>query len=237
MTHQIDIVQLADDIRSVYVLDDHQVEKRIEQFLKERLENLSDSEGLTILKKLISEFGHTPYSCIDDLILEDGIMSQICSLLLGKDVSRTNLSPTELLQRLTECLNTIFDSLDQLIKVINNTLFGEGLGKQGTRTIIGYSPESLESHLGQINKAFSIAMRAFEKTVRIKVEQILQVMDPDQISAERKGWFKIPPFQKAEHYEIFEENHRKIKKWFESEKFMEDFRREFEKNCQILSED
>jgi len=237
MTDQIAIVQLADEIRSVYALDSHEVEKRIEHFLKERLKNLSDSEGLTILEKLISEFGNTPHSCADDLILEDGIMSQICSLLLGKDVSQTNLSSTELLKRLTECLNTIFNSLDQLIKVINKTLFGEGLGKQGTRTIIGYNPESLEEHLGQINKAFSIAMRAFEKTVRIKVVQILQAIDPDQISAERDGWLNIPPFQKAEYYEIFEEKHREIKKWFESDKFMEDFRREFEKNCQNLSED
>lgn len=237
MTDPIDIVQLADEIRSVYVFNGDQVDKRIEQLLKERLKNLSDSQGLTILKKLISEFDNTPHSCADDFILEDGIMSQICSLLLGKDVSRTNLSSTELLQRLTECLNTIFDSLDQLIKVINKTLFGEGLGKQGTRTIIGYSPESLEGHLGQINKAFSIAMRAFEKTIKIKVEQILQAIDPDQISAERDGWLNIPPFQKAENYEIFEEKYREIKKWFESEKFIEDFRREFENNCQILSED
>jgi len=80
-------------------------------------------------------------------------------------------------------------------------------------------------------------MRAFEKTVRIKVVQILQAIDPDQISAERDGWLNIPPFQKAEYYEIFEEKHREIKKWFESDKFMEDFRREFEKNCQNLSED
>ena len=237
MSDRIAITQLADEIRGVYILDGNQVEKRIEHFLKEKLKNHSDSEGLTILKKLISEFGNTPHSCAEDLILEDSIMSQICSLLLGKDVSRINLSSTELLQRLTECLNTIFDSLDQLIKVINKTLFGEGLGKQGTRTIIGYNPESLEGHLGQINKAFSIAMRAFEKTVKIKVEQILQAIDPDQISSERDGWLKIPPFQKAEYYEIFEEKHIEIKKWFESDKFMEDFRREFEKNCQILSED
>ena len=121
--------------------------------------------------------------------------------------------------------------------MINQTLFGEGLGKQGTRTIIGYNPESLEGHLGQINKAFSMAIMAFEKTVKIKVEQILQAIDPDQISSERNGWLKIPSFQKAEHYEIFKEKYIEIKKWFESDKFMEDFRREFEKNCQILSEE
>ena len=237
MTNQTDIVQLADEIRSVYASDGDEVEKRIEHLLKVRLKNHPHSEELRILKKLISEFGDTPHSCIEDLILESGIMSQICSLLLGKDISRTNLSSTDLLHRLTEGLNTIFDSLDQLIKVINQTLFGEGLGKQGTRTIIGYNPESLEGHLGQINKAFSMAIMAFEKTVKIKVEQILQAIDPDQISSERNGWLKIPSFQKAEHYEVFKEKYIEIKKWFESDKFMEDFRREFEKNCQILSEE
>lgn len=237
ITDQIDIIQLANEIRSVYVLDANQTGNSIEHFLKERLKNLSDSECLAILKKLISEFWDTPHSCIEDLILEDNTMSRIFSLLLGKDVSQTNLSSTELLQRLTECLNTIFDSLDQLIKVINKTLFGEALGKKGTRTIIGYNPESLEGHLGQINKAFAIAMRAFERTVRIKVEQILQTIDPDQISAEMDGLIKIAPFKKARCYDIFEEKHVEIKNWFKSEKFMEDFHREFEKNCRILSQD
>lgn len=236
MTNQIDIVQLADEIRSVYASDGDEVEKRIEHLLKVRLKNHSPSEELRILEKLISEFGKASCSYEDNLILKDTIMSQICSLLVGKDISQTNLSSTELLQRLSEGLNTIFDSLDQLIKIINKTLFGEGLWKQGTRTIIGYNPESLEGHLGQINKAFSIAMKAFEKTVRIKVEQILHAIDPDQISSEKDGWLKIRPLQKAEYYEIFEEKYNEIKKWFQSEKFMDDFRREFEKNCQILSE-
>ena len=234
MTDQINISQLSDEIRSVFVLDEHDAENNIEHLLNERLKNHSDSESMAILKKLISEFGPSPHSCIEDLILEDHTMSRIVSLLLGKDVSRTNLSSTELLQRLTEGLNTIFDSLDQLIKVINKTLFGEAIGKQGTRTIIGYNPESLE---GQINKAFSIAMRAFERTVRVKVEQILHAIDPDQISSENDGLIRIAPFQKAKCYEIFEEKHIEIKNWFKSDKFMEDFRREFEKNCRILSDE
>lgn len=237
MTDQINISQLSDEIRSVFVLDEHDAENNIEHLLNERLKNHSDSESMAILKKLISEFGPSPHSCIEDLILEDHTMSRIVSLLLGKDVSRTNLSSTELLQRLTEGLNTIFDSLDQLIKVINKTLFGEAIGKQGTRTIIGYNPESLEGHLGQINKAFSIAMRAFERTVRVKVEQILHAIDPDQISSENDGLIRIAPFQKAKCYEIFEEKHIEIKNWFKSDKFMEDFRREFEKNCRILSDE
>lgn len=236
MTNRIDIVQLADEIRSVYALDGDDAEEHIEHFLKEKLKHHSYHDGLTILKKLISEFNNIRHSSKADFILEDDMMSKICSLLLGKDISRTNLSSTELFQRLSEGLNTIFDSLDQLIKVINKTLFGDALGKQGTRTIIGYKPESLEGHLGQINKAFSIAMRAFEKTAKIKVEQILFAIDPNQISSEKDGWLKIPPFQKAEYYEIFEEKYHEIKKWFQSEKFIEDFRREFEKNCQILSE-
>ena len=102
MTDPIPIDPLANEIRNVYVSDSNHAEKHIEHFLKERLKNLSDSESLTVLTKLIAEFGSTPPSGIDDLILDDSVMPRIYSLLLGKDVSRANLSSAELLQRLTE---------------------------------------------------------------------------------------------------------------------------------------
>lgn len=237
MTDPIPIDPLANEIRNVYVSDSNHAEKHIEHFLKERLKNLSDSESLTVLTKLIAEFGSTAPSGIDDLILDDSVMPRIYSLLLGKDVSRANLSSAELLQRLAESLNTIFNTLNELIRIINITLFEKCLGKPGIQTIIESNPESLESYLGQIKTAFLTVQRTFEKTAEIKIGQILRDLDPDQISDTPGGWLKIAAFKKAENYEIFEDKYRKIKNWFESDKFIEDFRREFENSCQNLLKD
>ncbi len=46
------------------------------------------------------------------------------------------------------------------------------------------------------------------------------------------GGFKIGPMKKAGSFELFEEKYRRVKKWFDSERFALDFLRQFEKNCQ-----
>lgn len=241
MTDPILTDQLTNEIRTVYGLGADKAEERIEQFLERKLKDLSGSERLTALETLISEFGSTSHDGTHDLSLDNSVMSSIFSLLLGRDVPPAELSSTELLERLAESLNTIFDSLNRLISVINRTLHGDDSEDQMIRTIIGFQLEgdaqkkSLESYIGQINDAFLTVQRAFKDAAQTKVGQILQEIDPDQISAKGGGGLKIGPLRKAEYYEIYEEKFRTIKKWFESDRFMEDFLREFEKNCQNLS--
>ena len=236
------IDRLANEIRNIYISDKNQSEKQIEKFLSNKFKELNGPESLNVLNKLIAEFDSRRPNRIDNLSMDNGIMARTFSFLLGRDVPRTDLSSTELMERLAESLNTIFDSLNQLIGVINTTLTGETSGDQTIRQVIGFHLEgegqgkSLESYIGQINKAFLTVQRSFKKTAQIIVGQILEEIDPDQISTQEGGGLKIGPFRKAEYYEIYEEKFRKIKKWFESGRFMEDFLREFEKNCQNLME-
>lgn len=242
MSDPIPIDRLANEIRNIYISDKNQSEKQIEKFLRTRFKELNGPESLDVLNKLIAEFDSRHPNRIDNLSMDNGIMSRTFSFLLGRDVPRTDLSSTELMERLAESLKTIFDSLNQLINVINMTFTGETSGDQTIRQVIGFHLEgegqgkSLENYLAQINEAFLTAQRSFKKTAKIKVGQILEEIDPDQISTQEGGGLKIGPFRKAEYYEIYEEKFRKIKKWFESGRFMEEFLREFEKNCQNLME-
>ena len=243
MTDPMSINRLANEIRNVYISDKDHSEKEIEKFLTRRFKDLSGPESFSVLNKLITKFDTTRQNGIDDLCIDSQIMSRIFSFLLGRDVPRTDLSSTELMERLAESLKTIFDSLNQLIDVINRTLTGETSGDQTIRQVIGFHLEgdgqgkSLESYIGQINKAFLTVQRSFKKTAQIKLGQILEEFDPDRICAQAGGGLKIGPLRKAEYYEIYEETFRKIKKWFESGRFMEEFLREFEKNCQNLMEE
>ena len=243
MSDSIPINRLANEIRNIYISDRNQSEKQIETFLNNKFKGLSGPESVTVLNKLIAEFESSHQKGIDNLSIDNHIMSRIFSFLLGRDVSGSDLSSTELMERLAETLKTIFDSLNQLISVINTTLTGETSGEQTIRQVIGFHLEgegqgkSLESYIGQINKAFLTVQRSFKKTAQIKLGQILQEIDPDRISDQAGGGLKIGPLRKAEYYEIYEEKYRKIKKWFESGRFMEEFLREFEKHCQHLMEE
>jgi len=169
---------------------------------------------------------------------DEAVLTQVCALLLGRKVSMDDLSSRELLEKLAESLNTIFNTLNQLISVINMTFTGEGSADQTIRQVIGFRLEgegegrSLEAYLDQISNAFLTAQQSFKEAAYAKVKQVLAVLDPEQLASELGKGLKFGPMKKAEMFEIYEERYEKIQKWFSSGRFMEDFLREFEKNCQ-----
>lgn len=241
MTDQISIGQLTDGIRQIYKSAPAQGETLIETFLNERMMHLSGSERLRVLEKLTPEFQSPGPGIFTTGDGDEEILSGVFSLLLGRKVSHADLSSTELLERLAESLNTIFDTLNQLVGVINATLMGGTTGEETIRQVIGFQLEgegqstSLESYLGQIKKAFLVAQEAFQKAAHIKVKQILAELDPERISETAGGGLKFGPLRKAELFDTYEGKFRTVKKWFESGRFTEEFLREFEKYAQKLS--
>ncbi|MBC2714129.1 MAG: hypothetical protein HF978_02365 [Desulfobacteraceae bacterium] len=243
MSEAILIDQLADNIFSVYASDAANAEANIERFLENRLKSLPDNERLDTLLRLIDEYKGFPDSKTQNLLLDNSIMIRIFSLLLGKDVSAAKLSTSELIQKLAESLNTIFDSMNLLISIINKTLYGKKSedSDKTIRHVIGSHLEGgvalkpLEDHLKQVNQAFLTVQQAFKESAKTTVARILEEIDPDMAEKEVSGGLKIGPFRKAKLYEIYKEQYSQIKKWHESDKFLEDFLREFEKNCQKLT--
>ncbi len=241
MNNQISIEQLSNEIRKIYNSDRLHAETLIETYLEERLKEFSDSKKLTLLEKLTAEFNIAISSRYSGLNIDEDeeVLTRLFSLLLGRMISQADLSSTELVQKLAESLNTIFDALNQVVGVINTTFLGEYTGDETIRQVIGFHLEggdshvrSLESYLGQIQKAFLVAHQAFKEAAQTAVGEILHELDPDQIKAAGSGGFKFGPFQKAEFFEIYEKKFYTCKKWFDSGRFMEKFLREFEKNAQ-----
>jgi hypothetical protein len=241
MNNQISIEQLSNEIRKIYKSDRLHAETLIETYLEESLKEFSDTKKLTLLERLTAEFNIAISSRYSGLNIDEDeeVLTRLFSLLLGRRISQADLSSTELLQKLAESLNTIFDALNQVVGVINTTFLGECTGDETIRQVIGFHLKggeshvrSLESYLGQIQKAFLIAHQAFKEAARTEVGEILHELDPDQIKAAGSGGFKFGPFQKAEFFEIYEKKFYTCKKWFDSGRFMEKFLREFEKNSQ-----
>ena len=88
-------------------------------------------------------------------------MTRMFGLLLGRSVAPDDLTSTELLGRMAESLNTIFDSLNQLISVINMSFTGNAeTGDQTIRQFIGFHLEGddqtkpLEEYLGTDQQGF-----------------------------------------------------------------------------------
>ena len=241
MTIQLSIAQLANDIREIHASDRLQAEALVETYLEKQMHELSGRERTRLLKELAFVFNRADSDTSSGTNLREEVFSQLFSLLLGRKDSQVDLSSPELLERLAESLNTIFDTLNKLVSVINGNLFGEHAGEETIRKVLCFELErekeskSLDSYLGQISKAFLIAQQAFKKAAYTRVREILLEMDPCRIASVSGGGLRLGPLRKAESFEIYEERYNKVKKWFESGRFMEELLREFENNCQELS--
>ena len=241
MTNQMYTRQLASEIKKIYQTDRSQAEFLIEVFLENRLKALPLEKRLALLGELASELKFES-SITSNVEEKDELLLKIFSLLLGRNISSADLSSSEVIRRLAQSLNTIFDTLNQLVGVINMTLFRERAGDETIRHVIGSHLErddelkSLESYLGQIQKAFLITQQAFKKAAHDKVKEILHELDPNQIRAKSEGRFKFGALRKAEYFDMYEEKFHLCNKWFESGRFMEDFIRTFENRCQKLSD-
>jgi hypothetical protein len=209
----------------------------VEAYLIEQMAGLSSQARITALQTVLDRVGNICRPCLP-VETDEEVLTRVCSLLLGRKVSMDDLSSSELLEKLADSLNTIFNTLNQLISVINMTFTGEGSPDQTIRQVIGFRLEgegqgrSLETYLDQISNAFLTAQQSFKEAAYAKVKQVLAVLDPEQVAAEVGKGLKFGPMKKAEMFEIYEERYGKIQKWFSSGRFMEDFLREFEKNCQ-----
>ena len=230
--------ELAHEVRGLYAQDPPGASQVIDAFLKKRLAGHTAQEGGAVIKRLIRHFSHTQEEAGS---VDSQAMTRVFSLLLGRKVEPDDLSSTELLERLAQSLNTIFDALNRLISVINMSFSGASeSGDQTIRQFIGFHLEagdqtkSLEDYLGQINHAFLMTHEAFKNAASTKVEQILHAIDPGNIAAERSTGLKIGPLRKAEDFDNLTGKIERIRKWYDSGRFMEDFLREFEKNCQAF---
>ncbi len=237
MSDSISVEILAQEIRQIYSKDFRQAERRIAEYMQEQLATLSATEKINILERITAQFGASVPASAAPAYLDDEVLTRLFSLVLGDKVTRADLSSADLLQRLAESLNTIFDALNKLVAVIDSTLLGKDQGEETIRQVIGFHLEgqdqtrSLESYLGQINKAFLMAQQASKDAAFQMVGKILHELDPEKISQKIGGGLKFGPLRKAELYDAFEQEMNKCRQWYESGRFMQDLQREFEKNC------
>ncbi len=230
--------ELAREIKTLCESDPSRYELRVENYLRERLKEFPPAEKLTILEQLAQRFGNggsvlpQAWGTLPEEFLG------LFSLLLGRRISSTDLASAEFWQRVASSLNTIFDTLNQIIGVIQANLLGKRAELQTIRQVIGSSlekegtQESLQDYLDQIREAFLVAHRSFQQVALTRMRMVLSELDPERLEAEGQGGIKFGPFFKADLFESYREKYKKIKTWMDSDRFREELLREFEKNCQ-----
>ncbi len=209
-------------------------EPAIETFLARELKALDSEARLTVLGQLEKRF--SPAGQATGPGSDDNPAGRLIPLLLGIDLSGREMDSPESLRRMSDSLNTIFTMLNELIGLINTTLGSGDAGEETIRHIIGDSlqgegrVQSIEEYLSRIKIAFLTAQESSKEAARTIAGQILAELDPKAMESSVAG-FKIGPMKKAGAYELFEEKYKRVMKWYDSERFMLDFLRQFEKNC------
>ena len=242
MNQPINLEEIAQEIRTLYRSDPEQGRASIEKYLEERLGNLSPPDRVAQLDRIKDRFG-SGVSPVVRTDLETPLIQEFVSLVLGRKVTPEEFESRELLDRLIESLNTVFDSLNEVIGVIQSTLLGRSIELRTIRWVIGSHLEgggetlSLESYLNQIKEAFLVAHKAFKEAAGVKLQLVLKELDPEAIGEAAGGGLKIGARRRAELFDIYQARFERIKEWFNSGRFMEELVREFEKVCQNIYAD
>jgi hypothetical protein len=239
MTEAVLIEELAKGLRGIGQSNPPDLQASIEAYLGDKVQSVGQGEKLVLLEKLARQFETSPETKTG-LPIPSEESSRLVSLLLGKQISISDLSSAELSDKLAQSLNTVFDTLNQIIGVINTTLLGQRAEQETIRQIIGLhigggaGENSLQNYLDQIRDAFLTAHRAFRQATETLVREILTELDPETINASTEKHLKFGALRKAELFHTYSDKFKAIKAWYESGRLVEEFSREFEKVCQKL---
>jgi len=234
----MDMESLAAEIRTLYRENPSKAESSIETFLQRAWQGYPPSERSTLLGQLLEHCRGMSLDGDAKRIPETGEFPRLLSLLLGEKVSASDLCSEEFLDKLARSLNTLFDTLNQIIGVIHTTFLGQKGEMETIRMIIGSTLKgeeqsgSLQNYLNQIREAFLISHRAFRQAAQKKIRDLMNELDPDRIAEMGRGTLDFSPFHKGKLFEIYKEEFMKCQGWLESGRLMEEILKEFEKNCQ-----
>jgi hypothetical protein len=233
MNRALAIDRLASELRAIASRNPLKAGEEIERLLSERLGLLEAPERLRLVEELAARFASAPP--------DDGgrpeALAEVVGLLLGSRIRPGELPPAEILQRLADSLNTVFDSLNRLVQVIQSSLLGDGNPQKTIHQVIGDHLrgedrlQALENYIGQISRAFLLTQQAFKAAAEKTAQKLLRELDPQAIDAEDGKGLRFGPLKKADRYDAYEQKYQLCRRWLDSGKFGDHLLREVERTC------
>ena len=244
MKNQVGLCTIAEEITALYKTDPKQAKALIEAHLARRLRDVTVHERLRFLDRLCEMFKsqgvEQEFRPREDVQQE--ALQQLMGFVLGKSFNPDEMYSQEAIDQLGDSLQTLFETLNDLIQTIELTLMGQSDQSKTIRTVIASKVRhedggrSLREHLNQIKAGFLIAHTSFQQSSCDMVKKIVAALAPDQLRNEASTAIKFGPFKKAELFELFEHRFESILKWSDSDRFLRDLTRDFEKNCRNLQQ-
>lgn len=232
---------VSKSLRSLFAADPSTGKARIENYLRDVFSDasLTENDKAQLLKDLCDLFDDRESGTAAAVPDQDAV-SRFLHGLLGHEISMADVAYEDVLQRAAESFETIFNALNELVRVMNTTLLTGG-GADGTiRKIISSHLEgadrlsAIETYIRQIQQTFLISHKAFGNAAVAVVKQMLKEFSPEAIASQTERGLKIGPLRKAELYDVFERKYAQCNEWVLSGRFAEALTREFEKQCTIL---
>jgi hypothetical protein len=231
---------LARTLRVLYRSNPVEAPSVIEDYLQSSLGDLDPNEMIRTVSSLRDRFLPQAVRGPLEPAKPDERLAELIWRILGENALSTARSRSESLEALADALNSVFDHLNQLVVTIQSTLLGRSMELETIRQVIrsdiegGGRSESIQAYLDHIKEAFLIASRAYTVAARKEIEKILHQLDPEQLSQSANQGLKFGFMRKGEVFEIYQEKFNQFRRWFQSERFSEDFAREFEKTCRKI---
>jgi len=240
MTPVPSLQDLARTLRSLYRSNPGEAPVAVEAYLRSALEDLDPDQRKSTVRRLQEVFSRSMDAGSIECSGPPGRLDELIWGILGQETRGSAQSQSESIEALADALNSVFDHLNELVALIHGNLLGRTMELETIRQVIrseiagGGESESIRAYLDHIREAFLIASRAYTLTVRKVIEKILYELDPERLSHAAEQGIKFGFMRKGESFELYQEKFSQFRRWYESDRFTEDFTREFERTCQRL---
>jgi hypothetical protein len=236
MSETVLAAKLTRGIRTLAALADDPAAD-IERYLEAELRPLPPVERLRQLQGIAGELGMSPGAAPEAAVAGPEI-GAVVRRILGKEAETEHLAPDEAAEKLAACLDTVFETLNDIVFTINVTLLGRSPELETIRKVIGTGLhgeagyEGIKEYLDRIRKAFLVAHQSFQDAADAVLKEMLEELAPDPRAEERISPLKFGPLRKAELFDQYAEKRRRCMAWLDGGQHRERFLREFEKRCQ-----
>jgi hypothetical protein len=232
------IEQFAAEIKSIYTLYGENSQSAIEEYLETQLYGFDNSVKIQMLSLLEERFAPPPPAISQESVVHQQALAEFCHRVLGIELTAAELSSPATLDRISQAVNNLFDHLNQLVQSIRSSMLLENTGAATIRHVLGSSLRedeqtlTLEQYLGEIKTAFFLSHNSFKAAFIKMMDRVLENLDPQSKDNVVGNAFMLPMMKKAAALDRFQQLFKSCKEWHDSGRSLEDFLKEFEKQCQ-----
>ena len=180
------IVQISDEIRTIYRQEGDTGYVNIEAYLEKLLGTFPGPERLEVLQTISGQFTATTASQpLLSTETEDQLLRFI-SLLLGQQVDAGKVANKQLQEKLCASLGVIFDGLNDLLQAINGTLNRDNQFDETIRHVLRkqldeiHDDKPLEAYIDQIRKSFFASYESFKEAHLLIIGKVLEELSPEK---------------------------------------------------------